>query len=1857
MSEKIKTPFDEIEKSQAFGNLPEHLDEGQEGVTKQDVADSYFFKSLAPHIDKDKRESSYNKFMNDRSFGSIGDPVQKGLGFLGEAIESGQRFQEDVGNSLLRFFGIDPEDPAALRGKEIAKHAIPGKAREVQETIEDLKRIGEGADPPTGRHSVPEEEFIDKFFPTNALKIAGENLPMFAYFIGSSAIPGGIVNIVDVEAGGVADAAREWEVENNLELGTFDKVVSPAMVGIGNAAIELLQLGIVKKMVQAPAVRGLWNKIITKVARTVTDIGGQTNKKLTFDILKNWAGGTGAEVLTEMVQEMVALAGESTVESEIGVDTIEKLLNKIGENLDRVAEAGAGAAILTAPLGGIGAGRTVSKAVAARRAASQKIKDLQTKHNPDLDNVDKADEDVKDVADPPLTKDNPFDEDVEVASIRRGAEAKAKITIDEISHVVSLTGQKGERKAIYTAMGKTASDFKDISTDDLRQVFKEFVGGKKETKLEPATEKQKDIALAGVVIKPIDKFNAITGTQAITRSDKIAKHKELVALGKELGLDVTQMTTKQLEIEIPNKIEDGPTVEDAIDDVVEETVVKETTKESVAEAEIVIEESDTKALTRLKASKKKDAFTIQNDKEDLRALANKLGVKLTVRDSRPTMIKKIEAAKVVGEVIVDTVSKKKTQKAKVQRDKSLAEKKVRQDKKAKEIEGTVKPEPEPTKADLDQIDKSFLDLPTDPNEDAAFDLDGNEIDYQNITPKDEMDINYKYSRSHRDSPLRVDNIDDYNSILTGLKELFPWVEVAIVDELYNEFGMKVMGAAFADMAVVSLDPEATIDNPPHEFFHIYSRLMAKDPYVMAGEKAFGGNENLTKFVGQYYARVEMSQSLTERIGLWLKDFWLLLKSKFSVSNLTEEEIGRVLTRRFRDGIQRPLTVEEQQHLKDMKILGYRKLQESTIDYQLFSDKSVAPEYQEYMFRDSRRAQGKDWARVIVLRPETNLMFFNRRMDTAIAEAIKNDDNVSAERYKGYRRLGRIGKTLTSDYIEAELSRVYKTHNEVAAMHDMLATLTTKNKFNRITEDKRPLLKQATKDIVSGKEVTDPELNKAARWTADLFKRYQQEMIKTKVQLFRLTRGKNQYKKVMDAVNDRINGIPLQHVLDKYEFSNRDLARFEDAMKDLKQIYDWGLDEYVTNIEKGSFKIIKVTQGKAKGPIAKLTDKFETQAIAETRGEAFRRAKEVEENLKAAGEKDFRIEIDNSWVKKPDPTKQRQGVLEGGENFEEILSTYIFAMRKQLDMMIPTGLIEVYRRQTKPVPLVHKILGNLLDSSSMQESFSDFMFDTLVEQMQVPINKAIMAVYGDATKQIGGSPLRFTKSVTGSRNFAAKVIMGWRLAAPLVNYIGGQGRTIWTMGARNFAEAQRQLKDENSEVFRFVNENEDQLGIKLALDVQQNILKANKGIVDTKWWHALGFMSMVEGPIRKHALGTAYLYAKQNPGNLGSQSAIERQAREMLRFTQLVYITSALPPILASTNGRLLFQFKGYFLSEMEMLGWMDRSKFMSFLSYAMLVAGPRGAIRVLRSSPLISSILGWQFIPWGDSDDEDRLIDSDISVEEWLDIMSTRVTEALPGARDLDVDITAGIPGLVGLSLEGPAVPQLPEQTEHFFGPVISIAARVAEHGIVPLYQELTGEDVQRGLIGAAKNFTTTDYKNSMKRLGDASREIAIDTAPLGYYWDQLIQTFVNKDGWILDGKGKPRYQLEGSAWNPRNIITRLGLFSGVAPVIVAKESRVHQRQRETGKTHAEAKREASNSIVRDLRSRFTTGSKVQGNMDFTDNQKRLIRDYLITDLSASYKFLGVPRTAQNIIDSNLNTLTKNRIHADALFKRQRVIK
>ena len=566
---------------------------------------------------------------------------------------------------------------------------------------------------------------------------------------------------------------------------------------------------------------------------------------------------------------------------------------------------------------------------------------------------------------------------------------------------------------------------------------------------------------------------------------------------------------------------------------------------------------------------------------------------------------------------------------------------------------------------------------------------------------------------------------------------------------------------------------------------------------------------------------------------------------------------------------------------------------------------------------------------------------------------------------------------------------------------------------------------------------------------------------------------------------------------------------QDLVNEWDEIENWGIDEYITNMERGTYRfigedghtvLVAVTKKQAIEKAVKYlkenphihtltleTGMGNTKDIASdmTRTQYFafmgKIHKVINEKLKginkALSAEEIRHEVGRLIRVKPSykyagPLVKREDVLKGEENIFDVAFSYAYLVANKTSL---DPVIHSIRTNSPTYPKkVRDLLLNLMDYAKGRYSFGDKVVD-------------------EWTKQFGAKPLLFSRAIGQARKIEGNLKLGYRPIAGLINFVSGQGHTWVKTGIKYMAKASKFLRSEEGK--RFIAVEEPYLGVTFSVD------EALKIHTKEKWWKPLKIFALPEPINRKVSIVANYLYAKEELGM--DEAEAREEARRAVRFQQFTYNVASLPRMLRSPVGKLAGQFKTYLVKEIEFISQLKGKEWLRYIGLQMALAGPRGILYIAKSLPVLGAL--------GMLDD----------LEEWMN----QEHPGVPLVGDKIPTLSRGIAGLLGGDITMPAIVQLPNRPTDWAGPFLSDMIRFYTTIMQPI------------LVGEGEDVPGYDLSNTI--------EWAKSLAPAMYYWNHFFQTtnvpgitpildktgitIYDEDGWVRDPSGNKMYRIDSN--------------------------------------------------------------------------------------------------------------------------------
>jgi hypothetical protein len=674
-----------------------------------------------------------------------------------------------------------------------------------------------------------------------------------------------------------------------------------------------------------------------------------------------------------------------------------------------------------------------------------------------------------------------------------------------------------------------------------------------------------------------------------------------------------------------------------------------------------------------------------------------------------------------------------------------------------------------------------------------------------------------------------------------------------------------------------------------------------------------------------------------------------------------------------------------------------------------------------------------------------------------------------------------------EFVEADLLANHQIH------HDTLEYERLKRKVGR-SRVRQVQVREAMERLRRGESIA--EYSAPVQDAAQGFNRYFDEMREEIKQYKRLEFREAFGKNVMEAITAVQDGNSVEAVAPEHELDPEDLA---EMVADYEAIDDWGLEQYVTNVELGEYVLrhegqpiargvtrrqavkkamkwveaqgitgpvefeIDTTGRVERGPAAAYMSAAQRQALqnrlmAEVRdrvaelGEAFDR-----EATKRVVGAVVRVKPTRKWA---GPLQRRKGVFSGEENIFDVMPTYIHAVRTKL--ALDPVIVKFQKEMHRYSPDLRAGIEEMIADTKGGYSKMDELIDPFLEKF--------------------GMRQRLWSRVSGRvRSFEAAAKLGYRPVAYVQNLVGARAHTWAMVGGKYMRKGRVFLRTEHGKSLLEVES--PYLGISFASSEAHRVFNENP-----PWWHPLRLHNQPESYSRKLAYAATYLYGREEM-NLPDEAA-RLFARQGLRLQQFTYNTAAMPKLLRGATRRTVFQFKSYLASEAAWVATMYRHQpgvLGRYLLAQSVIFGPRFLIYFLRMLPLIGIFGGW-----------DKLEDG---LAGWLG----------PAYRGL-----AGM--ATGADLTPMAVPQVGTKISDAFGPAVSDFWRFGEEVVMPV---LRGEE---GTLG--RNLSRWARRSWLAWNN----------------WEKFHDALMDAEGWIRDARGNKQYQVSDN-WD------RFLLLSGAKPI------------------------------------------------------------------------------------------------------------
>lgn len=471
------------------------------------------------------------------------------------------------------------------------------------------------------------------------------------------------------------------------------------------------------------------------------------------------------------------------------------------------------------------------------------------------------------------------------------------------------------------------------------------------------------------------------------------------------------------------------------------------------------------------------------------------------------------------------------------------------------------------------------------------------------------------------------------------------------------------------------------------------------------------------------------------------------------------------------------------------------------------------------------------------------------------------------------------------------------------------------------------------------------------------------------------------------------------------------------------------------------------------------------------------------------------------------TEERHDILLGEEDISEILPLYVHMMEKKMAFDPYISFYKKHINEIKNQPGVRRVLEDQLEAAKGKYWALDRVADQALETLGIQVAKTKVKLYSLFGKEIPEVPPAFTeipfsatRVIRQTRSVMAKLKLGYRVIAAVINLGSGMGH-VWVKTSGRYV----------LNAFKIMGTEEGQAFIKrYAPDLGTSLSAMESGQIrsSAKFWSPLGMFQAPEVPNREVSLIATYLMSRDQ--GMNERAAVEA-AKRGIRTQNFNYNIASIPKILRGPGGRLIGQFKTYLIKELEFIRTLTPGEWVKYIAMQIALGGPRGLMITLQSLPPLIAINAAIGALKGDGKD-------------WLEQIDEWINVHLPRA-------SRGVFGYFGVDASAPASFQFPQQWNDWAGITVSEVVRFAKEVAVPFAH---------------------GTKYVKWNLYDWSK----GTAPIWKAYSDLIDSFYH-DGWIWDNKGNKKFKVESMADKMKLALGMKPLAQGIAEMqnrILARE-------------------------------------------------------------------------------------------------------
>ena len=546
----------------------------------------------------------------------------------------------------------------------------------------------------------------------------------------------------------------------------------------------------------------------------------------------------------------------------------------------------------------------------------------------------------------------------------------------------------------------------------------------------------------------------------------------------------------------------------------------------------------------------------------------------------------------------------------------------------------------------------------------------------------------------------------------------------------------------------------------------------------------------------------------------------------------------------------------------------------------------------------------------------------------------------------------------------------------------------------------------------------------------------------------------------------------------------DIDTVLEIAKKYKDIDNWGIDDYIPNVEAGRFKILANTVGTDGKHYKKLV------GVGLTEGDAARKAVRYIENNPGAGDLYIDTDFRGVYDEMTSVTGKQYGAMIG--SLSKKLQESIDGINKKIaDQMaqktiakkfriVPTNPFSEFLLEKKDIlqgeenifPVLYTYAHSIEKKMALDPVIARIRKDmpkmTPEERAWIiPYIDSVKGKYGVMDRSVDallGSYKGYSRFIGGVRTGEAWMKLGYRPVAASVNFASGQLHTMIKVGAPIYGKAWSFIKTPEGQ--QFIRSIEPYLGTSL-VEVGTTIKSK------TPMLSPLGMFQGPEPINREICAAANYLKALDDGKSVEAAREYAIRANMVQQFT---YNVASLPTAMRGPTGKMILQFKPYLIKELEFMGTLTKGEWLGYLGMQLALGGPRGYIMVARTLPILS------LLPFFGS-----LMDD---VEEWMNKhapIASRGVGALPGL----------IKPEYGADISGAASFQFPDDWSGLVGPALSDLWKLSKDTLAP----------------AIKAFPEKPYAEDLKKAGSV--------IPIFRHYNEMWKVYNAEDNILRDDKNQ----------------------------------------------------------------------------------------------------------------------------------------